>query len=82
MTDDQANVIELPRRRRGESSPQPRLLLRIEEVADMLGIGRSTVFEMVAAGELPVVRIRRATRIPRDQLEEWIRERTEWGCVA
>lgn len=36
-----------------------RMLLRVEEVARMLGIGRSTVFEMIGRRELPVLRIGR-----------------------
>ncbi len=53
-----------------------RILLRIEEVAKELGLGRTKVFELVAAGELPVVRIGRAVRVPRAGLEVWVRERT------
>jgi excisionase family DNA binding protein len=54
-----------------------RMLLRVEEVARMLGIGRSTVFEMIGRRELPVLRIGRLVRIPRHALDEWIAERTE-----
>ena len=43
----------------------------------MLGIGRTKAYEMIAAGELPVVRIRRAVRVPRKSLEDWICARTE-----
>jgi len=52
------------------------LLLKAPEVAKLLGLGRSKVFAMVAAGELPVVRIGRSVRIPRHALEAWIREQT------
>ena len=34
------------------------------------------MFAMVAAGELPCVRIGRAVRIPREALERWVREQT------
>ncbi len=54
----------------------PSLLLRAEEAAKLLSLGRSTVFAMLAAGELPVVRIGRAVRIPRRELEVWVRDRT------
>jgi excisionase family DNA binding protein len=53
-------------------------LLRVEEAAKVLGIGRTKAYEMIAAGELPVVRIRRAVRVPRKSLEEWISTRTEY----
>ena len=56
-------------------SEQP-LLYRATEVAKMLGLGRSTVFAMMASGQLPTVRIGRAVRIPRAGLERWLREQT------
>jgi excisionase family DNA binding protein len=52
------------------------ILLRAEEVAELLGIGRSKVFEMIAAGDLPTVRIGRCVRVPRDRLESWVRAAT------
>ena len=52
-------------------------LLRVEEAAKVLGVGRTNAYEMIAFGELPVVRIRRAVRVPRKSLEDWISSRTE-----
>jgi excisionase family DNA binding protein len=54
------------------------LLLRAAEVAKLLGLGRSTVFALLAAGELPVVRIGRSVRVPRAALERWVDERTDY----
>lgn len=65
-----------PRPSNEESEPQP-LLLTVNEVVRLLGLGRTTVFTMLAARELPAVRIGRAVRIPREALERWIRDRTE-----
>ncbi|HEX2681292.1 MAG TPA: excisionase family DNA-binding protein [Candidatus Dormibacteraeota bacterium] len=48
------------------------MLLRPVEAARLLGIGRSKPFEMLARSELPVVRIGRCVRIPRDELETWV----------
>ena len=53
------------------------MLLRAAEVAKLLGLGRSKVFAMLAAGELPVVRIGRSVRVPRAALEHWIAEHTQ-----
>jgi excisionase family DNA binding protein len=53
------------------------VLLRAEEAAEVLGMGRSKVFEMFRAHELPVVRIGRAVRVPRKALLAWIEDRTE-----
>ena len=55
---------------------EPPILLRAEEVAILLGLGRTKVFEMLAAGELPTVRIGRCVRVPRTRLDAWVRERT------
>jgi excisionase family DNA binding protein len=52
-------------------------LLRVEEVARLLGIGRTKAFEMVARRELPVIRMGRLVRVPRAALDAWIAERTE-----
>ena len=52
-------------------------LLRVEEAARVLGVGRSKAFEMLRAGELPVVRMGRSVRIPRRALAAWIEARTE-----
>jgi len=53
------------------------LLLRPEEAARRLGIGRSKLFELLAAGELPVVRIGHCTRIPAADLARWVEARTD-----
>lgn len=52
-----------------------RLLLRAEEVQETLGLGRSKVYEMMATGELPTVRIGRSVRVPADALRDWIAAR-------
>ena len=61
-----------------EGAPQ-RLLLRIPEVAETLGIGRTKIYEMIATGELPTVRIGRAVRISVTTLQKWVEEREQQG---
>ena len=41
-----------------------RLLLTVVEAAAMLGVGRTKVYELIAGGELQVVHIGRAARVP------------------
>ena len=42
--------------------------LTVEEVAQMLRLGRSAAYEAVARGELPAVRFGRRLRVPRHAL--------------
>ena len=41
-----------------------KLLLTVREAADMLGIGRSKLYELLRAGTVPSVRIGSCRRIP------------------
>ena len=54
-----------------------RLLLRIPEVMSTLGLGRTKVYELIAKGELPVVRVGRAVRVSSTALEKWIEARQQ-----
>ncbi|MGH7883163.1 MAG: helix-turn-helix domain-containing protein [Candidatus Dormibacteraceae bacterium] len=57
-----------------------RMVLRVEEVHELLGISQWTIYEMIRRGELPALRIGRLLRIPRPALEEWVAARTT-GCT-
>lgn len=52
-------------------------LLRAEEAAGLLGLGRSKTYQLIAASAIPVVRIGRSVRVPRTALLRWIEEQTE-----
>lgn len=52
-----------------------RELLKVEQAAQILNLGRSTTYGMVAAGDIPSIRVGRALRIPRRLLTEWIERR-------
>jgi len=52
-----------------------RLLLRPTEAADAIGVGRSKVYELLAKGELPSIRIGGCIRVPVESLREWIARR-------
>ena len=49
-----------------------RLLLRIPECAQMLGLGRSYAYELVRSGRIPSVRVGAAIRVPREALVRWV----------
>ncbi|HEY4684817.1 MAG TPA: helix-turn-helix domain-containing protein [Dehalococcoidia bacterium] len=48
-----------------------KLLLTIPEAAQRVGLGRSKLYELIQAGDVPVVRIGRAVRISAERLREW-----------
>lgn len=55
-------------------NPEP-LFLKVPEVAERLRIGRNRAYEMVAAGEIPSVRIGpKLIRIPREAFERYLAE--------
>ena len=64
-----------------EGAPQ-RLLLRIPEVAETLGIGRTKIYEMIATGELPTVHFGRAVRISVTTLQKWVEAREQQESSA
>lgn len=59
-----------------DSTRQP-MLMRVSEVAQELRLARSFVYELIQSGQLPAVRIGRSIRVPRAELEAWVRERAE-----
>lgn len=50
-------------------------LLKADEVASILQIGRSTVYQMCKKRELPFVAIGHSVRIRADDLVKWLEER-------
>ena len=84
-TKTDATLLRLARlvRDRTETRPEPgpppqpdgadvRLLLTVPEAARALGLGRSTVYELIGAGRLEVVHIGRAARVPVDALDSFV----------
>ncbi len=49
-----------------------RQLLRPEEVAEILGIGRSRVYVLIREGVIPSVRIGKSVRVPARAFWKWM----------
>jgi excisionase family DNA binding protein len=49
-----------------------KLLLKPEEAAEVLSIGRSKIYELIGTGELASVRIGASRRIPAEALVEFV----------
>lgn len=52
-----------------------KLLLRVTETAQLIGLGRSKTYDLIARGELPSIRIGKCVRVPAEKLREWVNAR-------
>ncbi len=66
-TSEKVGVLES---RQGE----PALLLKVEEAARLLGVGRTTLFELIGQGRIQTVRVGRRRLVVRAGLERFIKE--------
>ncbi len=55
------------------------LLLRVDEAARVLGLGRTKVYELVSSGDLPSITVGTSRRIPAEGLRRWVAGRTAAG---
>lgn len=56
---------------------EQKLLFRPSEAAELLGIGRSKVYQLLADGTLPSVRIGKSVRVPVEKLRGWVESQTK-----
>jgi excisionase family DNA binding protein len=56
-------------------------LLRVEEAAEWLGLGRTKAYELVFTGALPSVTIGRSRRVPLTALEAFVERLVAEGGV-
>jgi excisionase family DNA binding protein len=63
------------------TSPVP-LLLTVQQAAEMLGIGRSTIYELLAAGELRSIKLGGSRRIPVSAVREYVERLLARGLQA
>ncbi|MDW8482677.1 MAG: helix-turn-helix domain-containing protein [Meiothermus sp.] len=65
-----------------DQPPQPapgKLAYRVDEVAEMLSVSATTIYELVRAGTLPHKRLGRRIVIPARALEDWINTPEPWA---
>jgi excisionase family DNA binding protein len=62
-----------------ERAGREAILLRIHpDVTGLTNLGRSTIYQEIAAGRLRLVKIGRAVRVRRDDLDAWLDR--QMGC--
>ena len=54
--------------------------LRPHEAAELLGLCRSTVYELIASGAIPSITIGKSRRVPLEALRAWVRAQTDAGA--
>jgi excisionase family DNA binding protein len=56
-----------------QQETQPRkLLITVREAADLVGLGKDTVYRLIAQGKFPYKRIGGVLRVPVKALEKWV----------
>lgn len=61
-----------------DTAPDPTLVaLTVEEAARRLGVGRTTMYALLASGEVPSVTIGRLRRIPAEALNDYVATRAQ-----
>ena len=53
-----------------------KILLKVPEVAEMIGLGRSKAYQLMGSGELASVRVGRARRIPTEAVRKWVADQS------
>jgi excisionase family DNA binding protein len=56
---------------------QTRYLMSPEELAEFLGLGRTSTYRLLASGEIPCVRIGRLRKVRRSDVDAFIEARLE-----
>ena len=70
--DEQREDIRGQNKQRGTAAGVVPLLLTIPQAAAVLAVGRTTVYELIGAGDLEAVHIGRSVRVPVDALRVFV----------
>lgn len=66
-------MLDAPSSPNSASNP---VLLHVVEAAEILALSRARVYQLIAAGELPHIRIGKSVRVPRAALLRFIERQT------
>ena len=58
-----------------------KMVYTVKEMAQLLGISKSYAYELVKERKVPVLDLGKRKVIPKDRLDEWIRENTQLSEV-
>lgn len=51
-------------------------LLSLQEARELIGVSRTTIYQMAKQGQIPTLKIGKCIKVPRKKLDEWIEEKT------
>ena len=58
-----------------ETGPLSPLAVRVKQACELIGIGRSKLYELIAAGEIETIKVGSATLIPVTSLASFVESR-------
>ena len=50
------------------------IVLRVEDLMQVLDIGRTTAYELLRSGKIPSIRVGKQIRIPKQSVEEYLKK--------
>lgn len=56
-----------------------KMLMKVAEAADQLSLSRSKVYELIAAGDIAVIKVGKSARIEAQELERFVARLREGG---
>lgn len=59
-----------------------KIALSVAEAAELLGVSRPTVYQLIKRDDFPVFKVGTRTLISRTGLEEWVTAQAESGGIA
>jgi len=59
-----------------------KMLFTPAEVAELLGLGRTRIYELIGRRAIPSIRIGGSVRVPAESLREWVRKQTQESEAA
>ena len=71
-------VIHLPQ----QSSPENKVTLTVSEAAELIGISKPSMYEVVRTGKVRSVKVGKKILISRQSLMDWLKKGENYGAEA
>ena len=66
----------------GMEMTDEKALLRPADLAPLLDVSRSRIYQLISTGVLPAIRVGGSLRIPREAFERWLADRRDEALQA